>query len=273
MQKNIVTFPSIEPFSFAISHVDEVTRDRSTSHIHDQCEIYVNVSGNVSFMVEGQLYPIQRGSVIITRPFEYHHCIYHDFSPHEHFWILFSCRGNEPLLELFFNRTAGKENLITLPEEQTEQLLDLCRTMAETKNPSPLTEYRNFFTLLSLLNEGGQKEKIGKNLPPELHHALHIVNSSFSASLRVEALAQESFISVNTLERMFKKHLGLTPTEYIRQKRLSHGAKLLQQGYNVSGTAAECGFSDVSQFIILFKKEFGQTPLQYKKQNEQMRES
>lgn len=36
-----------------------------TRHAHECCEIYVNVSGDVSFAVEDAIYPIGRGDVII----------------------------------------------------------------------------------------------------------------------------------------------------------------------------------------------------------------
>ena len=125
---------------------------RPSSHIHDKCEIYVNLSGNVSFMVEGQLYPIKRGSVIITRPLEYHHCIYHDFSPHEHFWILFSCAGNEPLFNAFFDRPAGTKNLIELSGVEADALFDLCHTLTHNKDMTQFEYYRCFFDIISLLS-------------------------------------------------------------------------------------------------------------------------
>lgn len=265
MHKNNVQFYGIQPFDLSVSHITGVIKERPESHIHDKCEIYVNLSGNVSFMVEGQSYPIKRGSVIITRPLEYHHCVYHDFSPHEHFWILFSCTGNEALFDIFFNRPAGANNLINLPKQNTEALFDLCNTLAHEKDCSAFEYYRCFFDMLSLLSMSKPENNTSKNLPPELLLALDTVNENFSSPINIERLAQGCFISVNTLERMFKNHLGVTPTEYIRKKRLSHGAKLLQQGHPVSYVAGECGFNDVSQFITLFKKEFSQTPLQYKK--------
>ena len=50
--------------------------NQNDSHFHPECEIYINLSGSVAFEVENHVYPISRGSVIITRPYEYHRCIY-----------------------------------------------------------------------------------------------------------------------------------------------------------------------------------------------------
>lgn len=259
MKKNTISFDPLLPFTLSITHVPHILpQEISGSHIHDQCEIYVNVSGKVSFMVEGQLYPIQHGDAIITRPFEYHHCVYREIVPHEHYWILFSCE-NRSLLDLFFHRPLGTGNRIV--PDRPEQLLELCRRLTESR--SPLEQYTDFFSLLQLLQGGNTAQETA--LPQELQDTLETINREFPYPLSVESLAQKQFISINTLERQFKNHLGVTPTEYIRQKRLARAAQLLRQNASVSGAAAESGFSDVSQFIALFKKHFGLTPLQYKK--------
>ena len=62
----------------AYSELDSKSKQNTfDSHIHNECEIYINLSGDVSFVVENKVYPIVPGSIIITRPGEYHHCVYH----------------------------------------------------------------------------------------------------------------------------------------------------------------------------------------------------
>lgn len=264
MKTNQISFGGINPFSFSVVHIEETDPyGRNASHIHDQCEIYVNGSGDVSFMVEGQLYPVERGNAIITRPFEYHHCVYHSDTPHEHYWILFSAAGNEELLSPFFDRPAGAGNRI-IPA-QPEKLLQICRRLTEER--SPLEQYRDFFILIGLLKNG--EVPVDTPLPENLQQILGEINRNFTAPLQIEALAGEHFISVNTLERQFKTHLGVTPSEYLRQKRLAHAAALLREGVSVSSAAEQSGFADPSRFILYFKNRFGKTPLQYKKEASQ----
>ena len=59
--------------------------------------------------------------------------------------------------------------------------------------------------------------------------------------------------------------LNISPSEYIKKKRLANAAKLLSKGYTVSEASSQSGFSDYSNFIALFKKTYGVTPLKYKK--------
>ena len=64
------------------------------AHIHDYCEVYFNVSGNVSFAVENKVYPVNTGDIIISKPNEIHYCIYHSDQIHTCycFWVKVSAK-------------------------------------------------------------------------------------------------------------------------------------------------------------------------------------
>ena len=40
--------------------------------MHDRCEAYLFISGNAQYLVEGSVYPLERGSLLIMRPGEAH---------------------------------------------------------------------------------------------------------------------------------------------------------------------------------------------------------
>ena len=267
MQDNIINFDKINPFGFKINYdaLDLRTRrDIDDHHVHQECEIYINISGDVSFMVEDRIYPISSGNVIITRPYEYHHCIYNSDAVHKHYWILFDPGGNEKFLDLFFKRKAGENNLIALSPEDGLELIGICRSMLDSEI-SDAEQYFNFFRMIGLLNSGQRKKSINSKLPSELVSALDIINKNPGMPITVSQLADEVHVSINTLERYFKNNIGMTPTDYIRQKRLSLSAVLLTKGYSVRDACEMSGFPDYSHFIALFKKNFGMTPLKYKK--------
>ncbi len=55
--------------------VDEAPDNKGIGfHIHDRCEVFLFVSGNAQYLVEGSVYPLERGSLLIMRPGEAH-CI------------------------------------------------------------------------------------------------------------------------------------------------------------------------------------------------------
>ncbi len=257
---------------FSISYIEIDSRsplNQHDTHIHRECEIYLNLSGNVSFEVENHLYPISRGSVIITRPFEYHHCIYHSDEPHRHFGITFSAAEGENFLKIFFDREKGTNNLILLDEEQLESC---CRVLKDLLNRDSDSLFRRigFLQLLHILRSGRYENPMGdmEKIPRDVALALRYMDAHLAEDFDSKTLAAACNTSVNTLERHLKASLGISPFAMLRKKRLIASLEYLRNGDSITEAALKSGFGDYSNYIQLFRKQFGLTPLQYKKKAE-----
>ncbi|MCE3037895.1 helix-turn-helix domain-containing protein [Helicobacter anatolicus] len=91
------------------------------------------------------------------------------------------------------------------------------------------------------------------------------------------SLCQRDFINVcemaelaNTdqasFSRKFKQAFGLSPKNWLDEKRFEKAIMLLQDSTkNIQEICTECGFSSTSWFIERFKKRYHQTPKQYQK--------
>lgn len=240
--------------------------NQNESHIHKECEIYINLSGDVSFEVENRIYPVSRGSVIITRPFEYHHCIYHSNQRHEHFWITFSAEENDHFLKMFFGREKGKDNLILLDETQLQELCSILNALLK-ESEDPLQQRIWFLQMFQVLSAGKVEDHTSyvEDLPPDVVLALHYMDAHLCEDFNSKCLASACNVSVNTLERHFKDIFQITPFGMLRKKRLFASMECLRNGSSVTEAAIESGFSDYSNYIQVFKKQFGITPLSYKK--------
>ncbi len=80
--------------------------------------------------------------------------------------------------------------------------------------------------------------------------------------------ADLSSLPFNTeyLKKLFKQETGLTPLQYLTDKRLESAASILSTYLgrrNVSETARMCGFADPLYFSRLFKKKYGVSPRSY----------
>lgn len=266
MKKVTEKFSQINPFDFSVSYIEIDSNSPENvydDHIHDECEIYINLSGDVSFSVEGTIYPIMPGGVIITRPSEYHHCIYHSNKLHKHFWILFNPSGNDRLFNIFFNRKLGRNNLLILHHDETEELFSVCRNL-NCPNNDCAEKYYLFFKLIHLLNKASAVKVEKQYKKNTVTAAINYINSNLSQRLEIKEIAKICNVSINTLERQFIHSLNITPSKYIRKKRLANAAQLLSEGCNVTESAQLSGFSDTSSFIEFFKKHYNITPLKYK---------
>ncbi len=254
-------------------HVDFNDIDENTdfepdgSHIHDQCEIYVNIAGDVSFMVENNIYPVKKGDIIITKPFEYHHCVYHSRVNHKYFCLWINPEDNYKILDMFFKRNKGEENRIVLSEENSQRFINICFELKDD-TLSINRKYYLYFELLDILTrgiKGTTTHKEDLNLPQDILTALDYIDANYRDEISVLDIANHAHISINTLERHFKEALRTTPYAYINKKRLSHSVILLKSGYSVMEASQESGFADYSGYIAKFKKAYGITPLKFKK--------
>jgi len=269
MEQVSFSLPAIPEMDFDITK-DELDLhsplNHNEAHIHKRCEVYINLTGDVSFAVENRVYPITRGSVIITRPFEYHHCIYQTDAPHRHYWITFSAEQEQDFLRLFFDREKGMDNRIVLEEDVLQQVCALLDRLI--REPLDRLERRicvlQFFRILSNCTPTGETT-ITEKLPDDVAAVLKYAQGHLCEDLDVRLLAKIGHVSVNTLERHFKESLGDTPMTAIRKKRLLASLMLLRSGESVTDAARKSGFSDYSNFIQLFRKQFGMTPGDYKK--------
>ena len=176
MKSRRFTVPEMCPVGFSVSHVDidaESPLNQSESHIHKECEIYLNLSGDVSFEVENRIYPISRGSAIITRPYEYHHCIYRSNRRHEHYWITFSAEKNEDFMQMFFGREKGRDNLIRLDPAQLDELLAVLERLMNNES-DPLQLRIDCLLLFRILHAGRRDGPVGylEDLPRDVAEAL-----------------------------------------------------------------------------------------------------
>lgn len=81
-----------------------------------------------------------------------------------------------------------------------------------------------------------------------------------------ELLCQMVNVSPSTLRRLFKKHTGKSPSDFIQDLRLTVAARrLLVTNERVSTIAYQVGFEDPNYFSRIFQKNFGVSPQVYRK--------
>ena len=62
------------------------------------------------------------------------------------------------------------------------------------------------------------------------------------------------------LQRIFKKHLKQTPSQWLRELQCRLAKQLISQGYSTKAVAAELNFATGAHFCREFKKMFGTPP-------------
>ena len=96
--------------------------------------------------------------------------------------------------------------------------------------------------------------------------AKEILDSNYDSTTDLRNISKQLGVSTNHLARLFKKQLGLTPTQYITELRVGKAAELLGQAdASVLEIAYTTGFRSLSNFYKCFKEQTGHTPKEYRK--------
>jgi len=89
--------------------------------------------------------------------------------------------------------------------------------------------------------------------------------ASLDGKVRVRDLAKAAMCSPTHLRRLFQKAVGMSPRQWLLERRLQKAAQLLQTTDKpVQQIADECGFESLSHFNRYFKAKFGLSPSQYR---------
>ena len=92
------------------------------------------------------------------------------------------------------------------------------------------------------------------------------INLHYKIDLNLDLLSEKHFISKYHLLRLFKQYYGLTPRQYLMDRRVAMAKKHLQSGHTVTETCFAVGFKSLGSFSMLFKTKTGQSPSQFQKE-------
>ena len=233
--------------------------DADASHIHGCYEVYVNVTGDVAFLVNNTVYAIESGDLVITKPGDVHLCIYRQTCMHDHYCLWLDAPADSPLVAF-----AEKPGRYRLPREERKSMLVLLHRLTEEAQ-EPFARTLDLLRLIELFGSSKNEEVSAEPpIPEEMQRILDYMNLHYR-ELRVKDLHQAFFISPATLNRWFRKYLHLSAREFLEAKKLSYAKQLLSEGVGVTETSMRAGFSDCSHFIAVFKKKFGRTPYVYRR--------
>ena len=99
-------------------------------------------------------------------------------------------------------------------------------------------------------------------------NVLEFINQNYHKSITLAEMAAMAGYSPNYFHNLFRKVMGMTPQEYLMDKRLQQAKWLLIHTENsLSEIAYECGYSSQSHLCSRFKQAVFCTPGEYRQRN------
>lgn len=231
-------------------------------HIHDYTELFFNLSEEVSFLVNNNVYSIGLGEAVVSLPGDVHRCIFNRSGMQEHVCIWIDAPVDSAIS--FLKDSAQKH---VFSDEERKTVISLVKALAEAckSDGREINKASLLFQILAFF-ENSEKNFDKSFIPEAVQSILDDINENFATIRSVGDVVRRHYLSASTMTRWFKSYINSTPREYLESVRLAAAVNLLLCGESVTDACMKSGFSDCSHFIILFKRKFGKTPHQYKKQ-------
>ena len=258
--------------SFGFYYSEKQNPDLSI-HIHDCCEVLLCVEGGKSFLINDKVYDVHDGDIFIINQFEAHKIT---FDPEKTFrryvmqvhpeFLYGQSTDKTDLSSCFYTRGKDVSNKLVLTEDERERFISCIKRLEDEKSyGDDIINNITATEILILINSAfiSQTNAEKTTGSEAMKKAIDYINNNFSQPLTLDKIAQNSYVSVNQLCRLFNKYCGTTVSKYITSLRITEAKKLLSSGKNVTDTAILCGFEDYANFIRVFKKHVGITPGKY----------
>ena len=265
---------------FRYFHLRDTAGQERDFHFHEFDKIVILISGSVDYSVEGTSYKLQPNDILLVRNHMIHKAVIDVTVPYERIIIYLNSAyvdrfaPNSGLMECFA-RAEKTRYCLMRPDENGIAAVDECLRniekcvsddgfAADIMRGAALTQLMVQLNRIMQRDSASERETVEYN--EKIADALSYINEHLREELNVDELAAREYLSRYYFMRLFKAQTGYTVHNYIRQKRLNLGARLIREGMPAMRASAECGFTDYSAFHRAFTQTFGVSPAKIKKQ-------
>ncbi len=117
--------------------------------------------------------------------------------------------------------------------------------------------------LITLMSTNIRRESLGTP-GASLERILDYIERNLKLELSAETLAEQACISVRSLYALFDRQLGITPRQYVRQRKLERVHACLRDSRcavrSVTELAMDYGFMHLGRFAEVYRQRFGELP-------------
>ena len=243
-------------------------------HWHNGYEIYLFLGGDVRLCIEETYFTPIRGSLFVIRPNELHRVECERDETYERIAIEIRsgyldelCRNSTDLRACFVDRPLGRENHVTLSEEERDTFILLAHKLMDANNSTSYGhEALTFAAALELLvlTNGcflaAERIKQGDELPSPVAETMRYIAANLSEDLTLSAIGAAIHYNAGYVSRKFREVTGIPVSKYVMYKRIHYAKKLLAAGTEPRAAARDSGFRDYSVFYRSFIRLSGSAP-------------
>ena len=257
-------------FHLQLNHNE--TWNMSRLHFHDHCELLLPLTSPGNIFVNGQVYPLRRGTLYLIGENTLHRTMAEGF--HARYVLHISRKSLAQLSTPQTDLTqlcASSFRRAELRGGEMTEVIELFQALERNKNDGSFgSDMRQMVALLNLLirlaptlSAATAGESIYNKDFLRVAPILDYIRDNLDQPLTLDQIAGQFYISKHYLCRIFKSATGFSVMEYIIYSRVLRARQLLQEGVSVQRAGELSGFSDNSHFIRTFGHLTGTSPGRY----------
>lgn len=263
---------------FAIFHHYDERISKAGPHQHDFYEIFLFLSGEISYIVGDIKYKIYPGDIALINAGVTHYPIINDEQKVYNRMVLWIkkeyldslCTDETDLRTCFAAETSLR---IITPDVTTygkiKAAFDYLYQHYSMEFYGKDIMLRSYLEQLLVLINGinmhfnvlFETDHIEQDLL--IDSVLNYISRNFQNDLSLDHIAERFYLNKYHLNRRFRKYTGVTMYKFITEKRLEYAKVLIVRGIPITEVYKHCGFGDYCNFYRLFKHKYGISPKHY----------
>ena len=264
---------------YRLFHLRDTRSLQLDYHYHEFDKLVLQLSGRVTYHIEGRSYPLQPMDVLLVSRNLIHQPVIDPREPYERMvlWInrdfLARSGGADTELAACFSLAAQRQFHLYRPRGENRERYRRLFGQIEDASGSHAFGARLLadtcvLQLMIALNRdipaAPAAEAATYRFDPKMEEVTCYIRGHLTQELSIDHLARTFFLSRYYLMHRFKEVYGCTVHQYIRQKRLQQASEAIRQGVPVLKAAEEAGFGDYSVFLRAFRSAYGRSPREWK---------
>lgn len=260
----------------SVQHRIDVNQFITVPHLHYHYEIYYNINGGKSFLIENEFYECEPHDLFVIPKTHIHKVVAEKNEPYERCIIhiddeIIASVNSMPQmnsclswLDEIGSKYPRKVNLSQSRHEKFMMHIKEYDRLEDTHNE--LLIYSKLFEILAFArsefaNSAEQGTNSAEPAEPESwsDKALGYIEKNFR-KITVLGIASSLYVNEDYLNKVFKAETGITLNNYIILRKIAEAKKLLYLGHSVKETCVLSGFNDYANFIRTFKRIEGCSP-------------
>jgi YesN/AraC family two-component response regulator len=123
--------------------------------------------------------------------------------------------------------------------------------------------------MFRMLDQKGNEYNIEQSVQA-VDFICNYINNNYSSKISIQELANQVYMNLSYLGRVFRKTTGMSISAMIQKVRVEHACRMLSETKRtISDISRSCGFEDIKFFYKVFKKYTGILPGEYREMRKQ----